>query len=1001
MKRSVRIITVLFLLMAICLFSVSACYANEPVLIEAEIEEEISVKGGKTADEAAAQFIDRVMSGAGKAVGMRGAAGYAALGEREKRLYNQLKPLITATANGQNSSTEFAVPISEVFEKDTYSYDEVEEGATELPEKWLTKLLDIPKVMDALLADCPYDLYWFNKTKGYSYGTSGGYYPHWPNSDSPAFKFGDYENGTVNIKMYVGSEYALNGNLLACDPTWGQAANAAAETARGIVTDNASLGDVAKLTAYKTAICSLTDYNTAAAGGGAAYGNPWQMIWVFDNNTETKVVCEGYSKAFQFLCDESSFQSSNIKSIIASGVMAGGTGAGRHMWNIVTLEDGKKYLADITNSDAGTVGSGGGLFLTRCSETREYTYDGNGLTYNAYVFPAGNMEILYGYDDDIISLYGIKELDVLDTPVRQVTVSFAPGYGGTGEMESITVSEGEPFPVPACEFTHPSGSFVHWISGSRIITGETMTADDDITLTAVWNNISNLAVVLRYYDLSRGAWKEQSSYQLYYGDPYVFPEPLGNLPDNYTFLRWQGSQSSYQSGEYFTVDGNYTFSGIWIKTPDNGISWSVSGDTLSVSGQGTVGTCEGSDGMYGGIFLPWYAEKDTITSLSVGEGISSVGSYAFYGLDIVNASLPDTLASIGNSAFANCAVLSDISFPAGLKTIGDYAFSNCSDLCGNSISLKNTSVTRIGKNAFYGCEPSYLWFPVTLEEIGENAADQTNGCQIIYAGSPTQWAAITIHPNNPVIFEPDEPITYMVPDAVSFSLSPNPLTLAAGSTCPLELTDISPSNGYYRLVWASSDETVASVSETGIVTAVRTGTAVITASFNGFTASASVVVPCIHQLEAHEEITPSCTEPGVAAYWSCPVCGKLFSDENAQEEIETPVGLPALGHDIIGHYAKAPSCTEIGWNAYDTCSRCDYSTYEEIAPLGHDIAHHDAQAPTCTAAGWEAYDSCSRCDYTTYSEIAALGHDLVHHEGISATCTETGWDAYDTCSRCD
>ena len=40
----------------------------------------------------------------------------------------------------------------------------------------------------------------------------------------------------------------------------------------------------------------------------------------------------------------------------------GGTGAGAHMWNIVTL-GGENYLVDITNSDDGTVGNDGSLFM--------------------------------------------------------------------------------------------------------------------------------------------------------------------------------------------------------------------------------------------------------------------------------------------------------------------------------------------------------------------------------------------------------------------------------------------------------------------------------------------------------------------------------------------------------------------------------------------------------------------------------------------------------------
>ena len=103
-------------------------------------------------------------------------------------------------------------------------------------------------------------------------------------------------------------------------------------------------------------------------------------------------------------------------------------------------------------------------------------------------------------------------------------------------------------------------------------------------------------------------------------------------------------------------------------------------------------------------------------------------------------------------------------------------------------------------------------------------------------------------------------------------------------------------------------------------------------------------------------------------------------------------------HDLIHHEAKAAACTEIGWKAYDTCSRCDHSTYEELAALGHDPIHHAAQAPTCTEIGWKAYDTCSRCDYSTYAELAALGHNC-QDEVFSRTCAKDGYTLH-TCSRC-
>ena len=170
----------------------------------------------------------------------------------------------------------------------------------------------------------------------------------------------------------------------------------------------------------------------------------------------------------------------------------------------------------------------------------------------------------------------------------------------------------------------------------------------------------------------------------------------------------------------------------------------------------------------------------------------------------------------------------------------------------------------------------------------------------------------------------------------------------------------------------------------------------------------------------------TCTEDQV-----CTVCGAVISA--AEGHIPGPAATcttpqtctvcgtelkASLGHDLQHHEAQAATCTEIGWNAYDTCSRCDYSTYVEIAAkghtagpaatcltsqtctvcgtelksaLGHDLQHHEAQAATCTEIGWDAYDTCSRCDYTTYAEIVAKGHVL----GAEPTCVTP-----QTCTVC-
>ena len=179
-------------------------------------------------------------------------------------------------------------------------------------------------------------------------------------------------------------------------------------TAKSIVSTHKSESDYNKLLSYKDEICSLVSYNSAAADDDdMPYGNPWQLIWVFDGDESTEVVCEGYSKAFKYLCDLSSFRSS-VSCNIATGYMQGGTGAGPHMWNLVAMSDGNNYLVDVTNCDQGTIGYPDKLFMAGYSSIYS---DDNGNS--GYYFMTDS--ILYVYDGSIVSMYEAGQLAVSGT----------------------------------------------------------------------------------------------------------------------------------------------------------------------------------------------------------------------------------------------------------------------------------------------------------------------------------------------------------------------------------------------------------------------------------------------------------------------------------------------------------------------------------------------------------------------------------------------------------
>ena len=131
-------------------------------------------------------------------------------------------------------------------------------------------------------------------------------------------------------------------------------------------------------------ICDLAVYDdTITENGTVPYGDPWQIMYVFDRNPEA------YAKAFQYLCDGTDFDSPWIECHTVSGVMNGII----HMWNIVTMPDGGNYIVDPTNCDEGTLyAPAGGIFLQ----------GGTGDVVNGYQV----LGYPYYYDDNIIQAFG-------------------------------------------------------------------------------------------------------------------------------------------------------------------------------------------------------------------------------------------------------------------------------------------------------------------------------------------------------------------------------------------------------------------------------------------------------------------------------------------------------------------------------------------------------------------------------------------------------------------
>ncbi|WP_277465111.1 leucine-rich repeat domain-containing protein [Parabacteroides sp. PF5-6] len=116
---------------------------------------------------------------------------------------------------------------------------------------------------------------------------------------------------------------------------------------------------------------------------------------------------------------------------------------------------------------------------------------------------------------------------------------------------------------------------------------------------------------------------------------------------------------------------------------------------------------------------PWYNDRESITSVIIKEGVTNLGTYAFYLLSsLTSVSLPQGLTSIREKAFSQCINLSNITLPEGLTSIGNYVFYNTPL---TSITIPG-SVNTIGDYAFQGCQKlESVSLEVGVEIIGKYA----------------------------------------------------------------------------------------------------------------------------------------------------------------------------------------------------------------------------------------------------------------------------------------
>ena len=203
---------------------------------------------------------------------------------------------------------------------------------------------------------------------------------------------------------------------------------------------------------------------------------------------------------------------------------------------------------------------------------------------------------------------------------------------------------------------------------------------------------------------------------------------------------------------------------------DDLVYWQYDSETytLTITGEGNMKNWKAS------VSKPWGSV--TIKTVVIEEGVTSVGDYAFKDKTIETVSLPESLVTIGVSAFDGCRTLKTVHLGSNVAEIGKNAFS-CVALEAFTVSPENPNykavdgallsadgkklilmpkgkegtytipegVTTICTGSFLGSKLSELWVPKSLAKVESEAFGYRNDMRkIYYPGSSDEWVKIKI-----------------------------------------------------------------------------------------------------------------------------------------------------------------------------------------------------------------------------------------------------------------
>lgn len=587
---------------------------------------------------------------------------YYSLNEAERKIYDALLPLCRKMANGEIDTVTLD------------AYDGSPEASvvfTEDFDRWAP--------IRTLMRDYPYETYWIKQS----------WNSRWFDGNGVVSRI--YYSFTVDKAFQGADEYTANTAKTG-------AARKAAQNANAIVDSVYFKSDYEKLCYFRDKICALVIYDDEAAKYGSAVvgRGPWEVIHTFDGDPSTNIVCGGYAKAFQYLCDLAGITCYYITGCPLPDYVRTG-----HAWNIVTLDD-KNYHCDITWVD-GDGDYWDYLFLAGGSGSiqDDYTFvgpKGQSVTYRYDLYEGCNMLEIWG--EDVLTLsstsYNPKIAACTHNYKKELTTK---PYFNTDGVYTYTCSR--------CGNQYFETFHECWYQYTVV---EPTCTEQGYTAIACHCNkkFDNIDYKPELGHVEEGIpAKEPTCYStgLTTGKKCSRCDEILEAQKTVAKVDHKFDLSTNSCVWCGLIGGNLDGDTYWRFNENTG--------TLTIKGEGPMEDFTETT-------QPWYNQfsKEKIKRVVLEEGVTTVGNSAFSDVDaLTEIILPSTLETVGLDAFSDCDSLTTVVLPDSVKTLETRAFAECPKLTDITIPY---GVTTIGNACFQDCTAmTEIHLPDSLTTLGE------------------------------------------------------------------------------------------------------------------------------------------------------------------------------------------------------------------------------------------------------------------------------------------